>query len=192
MDTFAHAFETYISNGATPWSEALFLKSIELFAKSIRTAVHEPDNLNARMDMAVSCSLLVQRSVRQPRGAPCDRAAGQRTQRCTPRGTLAACIPQIIEWTIPFAQEKFAKVSEIFDPTIFKLTTEEKAKKLPEILMSLYKDIEISPTFGGYGLSKEEIPNAVDICFGGFQWDLGGHPKPISKEDAAELFLRCL
>jgi alcohol dehydrogenase class IV len=193
MDAFAHAFETYISNGANPWSEALSLRSIELFVEHIRTAVNEPKNLDARMGMAVS-STLAGAAICQA-GLAMPHAIGQPVSalKDAPHGgTLAACIPQIIEWTIPFAQEKFAKVAEIFDPSISCLGEAEKARKLPESLHQLYKDLDIAPTFGKYGMKEEEIPTAVDLCFGGFQWDLGGHPKPISREDAAEMFRRCL
>jgi alcohol dehydrogenase class IV len=193
VDTFAHAFESFISNGATEWSEMLAVKSMELFSRSIRKAVNEPKNIDGRMDMALACTLAGAAFVQSGLALP--HAIGQPVSAITdaPHGaTLAVCLPVIIEWTIPAAEEKFAKVSEILDPSVRDLPQPVKAKKLPEILAKLYKDIDIDETYASYGMTKDHIEEAVNLALGAYQWDIGGHPKKVERSDLEEIYRRCL
>ncbi len=57
FDTFFHSAEGYISVNATPISELYSLKSIELIARSLPTAVADGDNIEARTDVALANTL---------------------------------------------------------------------------------------------------------------------------------------
>ena len=57
FDAFFHAVECYLANIATPVSELYCLKSIELLAKSLPTAVNDGKNLEARSDVALANTL---------------------------------------------------------------------------------------------------------------------------------------
>ncbi len=193
IDTFAHAFEAYISKNANVWSETVSLKSIELFAKSIRKAVKDGDDMEARAEMAFACTLggwaialagvCMPHALGQPLSAFTDAPHG---------GTLAACIPQIIEWTLPYAEEKLAKVATIFDPSLIGLDQKAQAEKLPEIMHELYEDLQIEVSFGGYGLKEEDIPAFIDLAYTAFKQDIDCHPKPATKEDVEMLVRKCL
>lgn len=194
LDTFAHALESYISVNATPISEMLSLYSIELFAKSIRTAVNSGENVEAREQMALACGLggaaigtagvTLPHALGQPLGALTDAPHG---------GTLAACFPQIIEWTLPYAEDKLAKVAELLDEKLDRTQSNSvKAAELPRILRELYQDLNIDVSFGKYGLKEEEIQDLADLCFIGFLQDIKAHPKPVTKEDVIELIHKCM
>ncbi len=57
FDAFFHASEGYIANIASPISEGYSLKSIELLAKSLPTAVKDGSNIAARADVALASSI---------------------------------------------------------------------------------------------------------------------------------------
>ncbi len=57
FDTFFHSAEGYIATIATPISELYSLKSIELIAKSLPTAVTDGSNVEARADVALANTL---------------------------------------------------------------------------------------------------------------------------------------
>ncbi len=52
MDALTHAVEAYVSTAATPVTDAVAVKAIELIAKYLPTAVAEPKNKKAREQMA--------------------------------------------------------------------------------------------------------------------------------------------
>ncbi|WP_107688227.1 iron-containing alcohol dehydrogenase [Neisseria wadsworthii] len=52
MDALTHAVEAYVSTGASPITDACAVKAIELIARYLPTAVHEPKNKEAREQMA--------------------------------------------------------------------------------------------------------------------------------------------
>lgn len=194
IDAFAHALESYINIHATPFSEIVALSSIGLFAKSIRICCKEPENKDARSDMALSSMLAGVAIAHSPTTVP--HAVGQPLSGKTdaPHGaTIACCIRQVIEWTLPEGGEKFAKVAELFDPGIRSLGVAQKAAKLPSLLKDLFGDILPGPvTMGGYGLKKEEIPAFVDAiiaCYGG---DLFNHPKVPVRQDLMEIVRACV
>lgn len=193
LDTFAHAFESFIANGAQAWSEMLALKSIELFARSIRVAYNEPRNATARSEMALSCTLAG--AAFSQSGLCLPHAMGQPVSALfdAPHGaTLAICMPPIIQWTLPAAEEKIAKVAEIFDPSLASLPVSEKAMKMGDILQKLYQDLRISETYKDYGMTTDDIEKTVELAFDHFQWDIKGHPKPVTREDMAMLYQKCL
>ncbi len=193
LDTFAHAFESYLAKAATEFSEMLSLKSIELFIRSIRTAVKEPRNADARADMALaSClagasfcqaSLCLPHAIGQPVSAITDAPHG---------GSLAVCIPPIIEWTLPFAQEKIAKVAEMFDPSIAGLPVSEKARKIVPIIKKLYEDLNVKVSYKDYGMTEKDVVTCTDLVFAHFQWDIKGHPKEVTREDVMDIYRKCL
>ncbi len=51
MDAFTHAFESFISNKANPFSDMFALEAIRKISGSIEAAYHEGDNVQAREDM---------------------------------------------------------------------------------------------------------------------------------------------
>lgn len=193
LDAFAHAFESYVAVTATEFSEMLSLKSMELFVRSIRKAVKEPKNKEAREDMALSstlggasfcqASLCLPHAIAQPVSALTDAPHG---------ATLAICLPYIIEWTLPYGEEKFAKVAELFDPSISGLPVSEKAKKLIDLLEELYNDLGINVTYNDYGMNEEDIKTATEYVFDQYVWDIEGHPKKVTREAVEEIYRKCL
>ena len=193
IDAFGHAFEAYIGNSANEFSDMVALKSIEMFVRSIRRVVKDGTNIDARMEMALACTLggwaltmagvTIPHALGQPLSAFADAPHG---------GTLAACIPVVIEWTVPYAQEKFAKVATLFDPEVAKLSQEEQAAALPKLIRELYKDIDVNVSFSSYGLKEEDVSEYVDLAYTAFKQDIDNHPKPATREDIEDLVRRCM
>lgn len=194
LDTFAHAFEAYICNNATPASDLLAEESMNYFASGIRTAVNEGTNIEARSRMAMACALggmaifhagvVLPHAIGQPLSALTDAPHG---------GTLAACLPQIIEWTIPYSLDKLANVAQILDKKrVSGLSVEQKATALPTILKELYQDIHVDVSFGSYGLVEDQIEELVDMSYTAFIQDINGHPKPVRREDIVMLVKQCM
>lgn len=194
IDTFAHAFEAYICKGQNEFSDALALYAMELFAKSIRRAVQDGSDLEARGMMAMSCALAG--AAFSNAGVCLPHAMGQPLSAFTDAphgGTLAACIPQVIEWTIPYAEERLARVAEILDAdAVSGKTQAQKAAALPELMDKLYADLDVHVSFSGYGLKEEDVDAFVDLCFTAYKQDMDAHPKPVTRQDVYDLVHKCM
>lgn len=57
IDTLAHAIEAYTCSKASPMSDVIALEAINLAGKSLKTAVMDGSNLQARADMSFACTL---------------------------------------------------------------------------------------------------------------------------------------
>jgi len=194
IDTFAHAFESFIANGANEWSRMLALKSMQLFSESFVASVNDSTNITAKSKMALSCTLAGYAFTQS--GLCLPHAIGQPVSALTDGphgGTLAACIPQVIEFTLPHAEADFAVVAQILDPRLnINLPASQKAQKLPDIIKSLYKQTGVTVTYKDYGLREVDIPTVVDLCFSNYLQDAKGHPRAVTKEDVFRIVKRCL
>lgn len=193
VDAFSHAFESYINVNAHPFSEMIALESIKYFAKNIRQAVKNGTDIEARNGMAWACTLGGMAIAHA--GTTVPHALGQPLSGLTNAphgGTIAACLPEVVEWTLPVAAEKFAVVAEILDPSVKLKSIEEKAELLPSILVDLFREIDADVTFSGYGLKEDDIYSFADTVYTSFQLDLKGHPKVATKDDLVALIRKCM
>lgn len=193
IDAFSHAFESYINVNAHPFSEMIALKSMKYFAQNIREAVKNGSNIEARQNMALACTLGGMAIAHA--GTTLPHALGQPLSGLTNAphgGTIAACLPEVVEWTLPVAIEKFAVVAEILDPSLKSESIEQKASKLPLVMENLFSEIGADVTFGGYGLKEDQVEILADTVYTSFQLDLKGHPKVANKEDIIHLIRKCM
>ncbi|WP_026487295.1 iron-containing alcohol dehydrogenase [Caldanaerobius polysaccharolyticus] len=193
VDAFSHAFESYINVNAHPFSEMVALESIKRFAGNIVEAVKNGSDIKARREMALACTFGGMAIAHA--GTTVPHALGQPLSGLTNAphgGTIAACLPEVVEWTLPVAAEKFAVVAEILDPSLKTESVNQKASRLPLILENLFKEIGADVTFGGYGLKEDEIEGFADTVYTSFQLDLKGHPKVATREDIIYLIRQCM
>lgn len=194
IDTFAHAFEAFICTGANELTDALAIHAMKLFSESIRDVVNDGNNIEARSKMAMSCCIAG--AAFSNAGVCLPHAMGQPLSAFTDAphgGTLAACLPQIIKWTIPSAQKKFAIVADIMDAKgVSGLGEKEKAEKLPGLFEKLYQDLDVHVSFSGYGLKESDLEEFVDLCFTGFKQDIDHHPKKVNREDIKDIVKMCM
>jgi alcohol dehydrogenase class IV len=193
MDVFAHAFESYTSINSSPYSEIMALESLKLFAKSIENAVKNGTGIEAREEMALS-SLYAGIAIAHT-GTTLPHSLGLSLSalfNANHGGSLAACLPEIIEWTLPVCEFKIAKVAEILDPSIKNMAAPQKAQKLPGMLENLMIRIGASFSFSDYGMKEKDIPAACDYVFKKLQEDMKSYPKIASWEDLKELIEKCM
>ena len=187
VDTFLHAFEGYIGCHATPWTDMLGEAGMKLFFQSIEAACLNGRDMNARRDMALACcysgmslasiGISIPHSLGQALGAMKDTPHGESCAAC--------CIP-VIEWSLPFCEERFAKVVELMDPTVTGATA-SKAASLPDLLKGLYEKIGLTHTFGTLGLAENEIETLADIAYRNYGYELTCSVREPSREDVVQL-----
>jgi alcohol dehydrogenase class IV len=194
IDAFSHSFESYIDTESTPFSRMIALESIRLFAKSVRAACKNGEDIDARTDLSLASLYGGIAITHSPTTMP--HAMGQPLSGLTDAphgGSIACCIGQIIDWTLPHGENEFAAVAEIFDASIANLSVSEKARRLPGILEELWNDIlseEVS--MRRYGLKEEQIPELADMMLVYYIMDLRHHPRMATKEDLIGIIEKCM
>lgn len=193
IDAFSHAFEAYTGKHADPYLSILALESIKLFAENIKECVDNGTNIVARENMQLSCLLAGMAMANV--GTTIPHALGQPLSglyNAPHGGSIAACIIQVIRWTLPECLEKYAKVAELFDPSIKELSVKERAYKLPELLDKLFKSLGVVVTFGDYGLKEAEVERFVNLVYDSYSGNLESHIKVPTKQDLLNIVRQCL
>jgi alcohol dehydrogenase class IV len=117
FDVFAHAFESFINPGGSPYTDMMALEALRLVARFLPAAVKNGKDLEARAGMAWADTLaglcIANAGVTLPHGI--GMAIGGLYPHVAHGEALAVVYPAILDYTCRSAPEKFAAVGRIFD-----------------------------------------------------------------------------
>ena len=120
FDVFAHAFESYIHPGGSPYTDMMALEALRLVARFLPTGVKNGKDSEAREGMAWADTLaglcIANAGVTLPHGI--GMAIGGLYPHVAHGEALAVVYPAILEYTYRVAPEKFAAVGRILDPRL--------------------------------------------------------------------------
>ena len=194
IDAFAHAFEAYIGSKANVFSEMFSLQAMKLFARSARRVCENGNDREARCDMAL-CSTLGGLAISHS-ATTLPHGIGQALSGVTDAphgGSIAACMAQVVRFTLPECEEKFAEVAGLFQPALKECPVREQAEALPGILNQLFHDMTGEPvTMATYGLKEEQVEAVADMALTNYYGDVSRHPKTASREDLIRIIHSCL
>ncbi|WP_195462570.1 iron-containing alcohol dehydrogenase [Anaerotruncus colihominis] len=158
MDALTHAVEAYICRGATPYTDALAIEAIRLVGRSLRRAVADGCDMQARTDMCwaeymaglafSNAGLGLGHSIAHQLGA----------QYHIPHGIACAQIlPRVMEYNIPACLERMGDIASALGADIRGLSAQEAAQAAADCVRDLSEDIGIRPLHS-YGFSMDDIP----------------------------------
>ncbi|KKM10142.1 alcohol dehydrogenase [Clostridiales bacterium PH28_bin88] len=173
MDVLCHAIEAYtaveyrylpvtgpaIYQGTYELTDTLALKSIELAAKSLRLAVEQGHNLQARADMALASVLAgmafsnagvgAAHALAYPIGAECH----------APHGLLVGLLlPHVMEYNLPVQQERFARVAVAMEENINGLSVKAAAMAAVNGIKDIIADIKMVSRLRDLGIQEDLLP----------------------------------
>ncbi len=191
MDALTHAVEAYVTAGAFEWSDTLSLKAIELIGSSLRDAVNDGQNVEARTKMAwgqfiagqafSNCGLGYVHSMAHQLGGTYD----------LPHGVCnAILLPYVEEFNAPVCGDKFRDVAEALGVDTTGMSTEEANKAAIDAIKKLSSDVGIPSGLAELGVKEEDFElmakNALaDVC-------TGGNPKEVNLEDTINIYKAAL
>ena len=194
IDAFAHAFESYIGSQANDFSEMFSLKAMRLFFDHIQTACIHGEDIHARNQMAL-CSTLGGLAIAHS-ATTLPHGIGQALSGVTDAphgGSIAVCMPQVIRWTLPSCEEKFAHVACMMKPSLRSCSIAEQAQQLPELLEQLFHEIIGEPlTMRSYGLNEQGVEAVAKLALSNYKGDVTRHPKVANKEELIAIIQSCL
>ncbi len=187
MDALTHAIEGYITRGAWTISDMFELKAIELIAKHLKTAVFEPENLDARHGMAVAqyvagmgfsnVGLGIVHSMAHPLGAFYD----------TPHGVAnALLLPYVMEYNMPAAMAKYKDIAAAMGVAVCTISDEEAAQAAVSAVKELAVSIGIPQKLSEIGVKEADLEALAvsafnDVC-------TPGNPRDTSVEEILAIY----
>jgi alcohol dehydrogenase len=164
-DALCHAMECFLSRKANAMSDILALEAMKRIAESIRRAVSDGDDLDARTDMLFASYLAGQCITLSGTNAVHAMSYPLGISFHIPHGeSNAILLPYIMEYNAPSMPEKARYAAECFgyDGT---RSGDSPADYLIAELHQLIDDLDISRSLVSYGVSSGDIPSLVESAF---------------------------
>jgi alcohol dehydrogenase class IV len=183
FDVFAHAFESYIHAGTSPYVGMMALEAIRLAAASLPEAVRDGSNIEARSAMAWADTLaglcIANAGVTLPHGM--GMAIGGMYPHVMHGEALAATYPDFMRYTFKSAVKEFAAVGRIFDKTLESAGDGAAAEKCCELLDAFLKEIGMWLDLKHFKVPEGELPELRQACL--VLPDYKNNPKVATPEE---------
>ena len=144
IDALTHAIEAYICNTHTPYTDALALESIRLISASLREAVRDGSNMDARTDMCWAEYMAGLAFSNAGLGLVHGIAHQLGGYYNIPHGLAnAIMLPRVLEFNRPYCMGRLAEVAQAMDEKVDNLTVDEASKCAIEAVRRLIRDVKI-------------------------------------------------
>lgn len=159
VDALVHAVEAYLSNFATPITDALAVKAMNLIVHALPKAFANPNHLQAREDMATGSLLAglafgnagvgAVHALAYPLGGRYHLAHGV---------TNALLLPFVMEWNKLACVERFRAIAVAFDEPVAGLSDDAVADAVIKRMYKLCADVEIPSGLRSFDIPESAIP----------------------------------
>jgi len=158
MDALTHALESFVNKATQPISEGMSVQAMKLIARSLRTAVFQGENLQARYDMLMA-SLIAAMAFNATRlGLAHALAIPLGARFNIPHGTVnAILLPEVMNYNLKGNLSKFREVAQIFHMPVEGLSPVRAAEQAVIAIRELKQDIGIHQTLSDYGVTETDL-----------------------------------
>lgn len=187
MDALTHAVEAYVSIAATPITDAVAIKAIELIQAHLRTAVENGDDIEAREQMAYAQFMAGMAFNNASLGYVHAMAHQLGGFYDLPHGVCnAILLPHVQRYNAQVCPERLRDVAKAMGVEVEGLSAEQGAEAAIDAIVTLAKDVGIPAGIRELGAKSEDIAtladNALkDAC--GFT-----NPKQATHEEISAIF----
>ncbi len=188
VDALVHAIEAYISNFASPVTDALAIKAMHMIYHALPKAYAKPDNLEAREDMATGSLLAglafgnagvgAVHALAYPLGGRYHLAHGV---------SNALMLPYVMEWNKLACPERFRDIAHQFGLDRKDYTDIEAADWVIAQLHQLCTDVHIPKGLSSFDIPHDALPQlaaeAVKV-----ERLLRNNPRTLSENDILAIY----
>jgi alcohol dehydrogenase class IV len=159
IDAMVHAIEAYTSrHKKNPLSDNLARQALHLLASSIRIAVHDGQNLEARANMLLGATLAGQAFANAPVAAVHALAYPLGGHYHIPHGlSNSLVLPSVMEFNTPTANELYAELAPIVIGRPVAGSAEAKTATVIDALSQLIRDIALPATLQQAGVREADL-----------------------------------
>ena len=188
MDALTHAVESYTSKAASPMSEMFSEEAIRRIGRSLRQAVDQGSDLNARTHMLFGSLLagigLANAGVTAAHSLAYPLGGIYRV----PHGVAnALLLPAVMEFNAFSSLEKFARIAGLLGGEAEGLSVRDAAILAVETVKRLAKDIGIPQRLSDLGIPEFAISGMADEAVKVTR-PLENNPRPVSLEEAIHIY----
>ena len=183
MDALTHHMEAFLVNMFHPMCDGIALQGISLIHESLEKAVNQPD-LESRSKMLIA-SLMGAVAFQKGLGVVHSLAHPLSSLLDTHHGLANAVnIPYGMEFNIAGSEEKFRQIARVLH------LEKESGDAVVKYLFELNKKIHIPHKLSAIGVRAEHIEALSDLALADFAHP--NNPKPVSRENFRQLYLKAL
>jgi len=160
VDALTHAVEAYISKNASPVSDALALQAIRLISNSIRTAVSNGEDKQARTDMSYgsylaglaffNAGVAGVHALAYPLGGQYHIAHGD---------SNAVLLPYVMGYIRQSCEKRMKDIYDAMGYSSANISQEEASYRCVAELKRLVEDVNIPSTLKGFNIVEEALEN---------------------------------
>ena len=188
MDALTHNVESYLSPAYHPLCDGIALEGVRIAAKALRTAVHEPHQLQARSDMLMS-SMMGAIAFQKDLGAVHSCAHALSTVADLHHGLAnGIMIDHVMRFNEPVATAKMAELAHAVG--VSRHSAQAAAQAFIDWLTALKHDLAIPAKLGAYAASRPvtaaDIPALVEVAIHDTCHQT--NPRPCTREDFERIF----
>lgn len=163
VDALTHAIEAYISKNANEVTDALAIKAIQLISGSIRTAVHDGENKQARSDMSYgsylaglaffNAGVAGVHALAYPLGGQFHIAHGD---------SNAVLLPYVMGYIRKSCEKRMKDILDAMGISSAYLSQEEASYKCIESLKQLVDDVHIPSSLKGFNIPESALDSLTE------------------------------
>lgn len=191
IDAFTHAIECFICNKSNLMSDLFALDSMGLINKYLRRAVRDGSDKEARYYMAIGSlygGIAITNSgtggvhaLAYPLGGKYNISHGL---------SNSILLAEVMEFNAKAVPEKFIKVAEVMGIETTDFPKEKVVKSVVDEIRKLVNDVGI--TIEGFEVSEKVLGNLATLAISEQQRLIKNNPRPISYEDARQIYKKSL
>jgi alcohol dehydrogenase class IV len=190
MDALTHNVESYLSPAYHPLCDGIALEGARLAARSLRTAVREPHNIDARSDMMMS-SMMGAIAFQKDLGAVHSCAHALSTVADLHHGLAnGIMIDHVMRFNLPSATARMAELAHVVGAASPGASADTNARRFIDWLASLKSDLAIPATLSAYSskrpVTRADIQALSDVAISDTCHQT--NPRPCTREDFERLF----
>ncbi len=191
MDALTHAIEAYVSTAATPITDAVSLKAIELIKDNLVTAVEDGENIHAREQMAYAQFMAGMAFNNASLGYVHAMAHQLGGFYDLPHGVCnAVLLPHVQRYNASVCPARLKEVAVSLGVDVTGMSVEQGANAAISAIEQLSLNVGIPVGLAVLGVKKDDIPllaeNALkDVCS-------LTNPKQASQDEICQIYLSAM
>ncbi len=194
MDALAHAIEAYTSRRANIMSDINAESAIKLVSQNLHVA-HAGGNevIEARYNMTIAASIAMLASVITGAGLThCMNIPLRKRSQISHGALITLLMPHVMDFNHESSITRYARIAELLGEDISGLSSSTAAGRASEAIRKMSLDFQMPQKLGNAGIKKEDIPEIVEDLFHMEQAIQAFNPRPVTREDAINIYMAAL